>query len=378
MSRKPKSKPIDPWPSQATPRRHASATPGGLTRQTVEDIYYYVLGVEPADPVSPVKPVDPAKPARPAGGRTPQGRFNKGESGNPRGRPRRSQAMPPIPPAAPEPESLIGITKRYATRKVKAHTENGEVELTLPDAIMGKMASGAVKGNTGHARTFMQLVGRAEAEEIKRQRELFRYWSEQKALAKELYREAEEAGNEPPLSVHPDDIVLNIDGTFAIVGPTSPDAITAMRQTHSRVDYHVVNIAYSQWVERRWIRSHGNRIDGVHYAELAFWDEQDDLPPRLKMSIDELAMRLKTYARFSGRVLHGFLRAKAHPLGLDVPPREAREPMIIPREILEIAKENKIGLRQLLETWPKVDSKLKSALVDEFRTAARVKSDRSR
>lgn len=363
-------KPVDPWPLQASPKPQR-AFENGLSKEVVDAIYYQILGVVPSDPVSPVKQVDPAKPA----GRTTQGRFNRGVSGNPKGRPRRNEPRPLIPPAKIEADSVSAIALKHGARKVKAQTDQGEVELTLVEAAMTKMVREAVRGNTGHSRTFMQLVVRAEAEEAKRKRDLFLYWSAEKEKAQDLHLQAELAGEEPPLSVHPDDIELYADGTFAIVGPTNPEAIKAMRQTHSRVDCHVVNIAYAQWVKKRWIRIHRRPIDGILYAELAFRDEQNDLPPRLKMPIEELEMRLRSYARYSGRVLHGFLRAKAQPLGLDVPPRESRKPMIIPTQVVELVKERKIGRRQLLEIWQKVESKLADAQVDELQAAYRGKPD---
>lgn len=49
--------------------------------------------------------------------------------------------------------------------------------------------------------------------------------------------------------------------------------------------------------------------------------------------------------------------------------------MIIPTQVLELAKETKIGRRQLLEIWHKVESKLKHAQVDKLQTAARAESD---
>jgi hypothetical protein len=196
----------------------------------------------------------------------------------------------------------------------------------------------------------------------------------EKAKAQELHSQAEQAGEEPPLSVHPDDIQLYADGSVEIVGPTHPDAIRAMRDLHRRVDFHVVNIAYAKWVEKRWIRTHGRPTDGCLYAELSFLDEQAELPSRLRMPDEEVEARLRRYSRYSGRVLHGFLRAKAYELGLGVPPREARTPLILTSAVLDYAKTNKISLKQLLPAWLSAQEKLVQQQLDELMAVAQSKS----
>ncbi len=375
MSRAPKAKPVDPWPIQATPRQQTAARSGGLSRELVDQIYHDVLGVVPVDPIPPVD-LEPSTaqvpPVQPAG-RSPQGRFSRGVSGNPKGRPKREQPIGATPPAELAAESLSAIALRQAARKIKAQSEQGEVELTLAEAAITKMVREALKGNTGHSRTMMQLIGRAEAEEAKRKREAFQHWAAVKEQAEQLYSQAEQAGEDPPLSVHPDDIALYADGTVTIVGPTNAEGIAVMRQKQNMVDYHVVNIAYSHWIEKRWIRRNRRRIDGIHYAELWFWDEQNDLPPRLKMTIEELEARLRTYRRYSGRMLHGFLRAKAEPHGQYVPPREMRMPFIIPNEVVDIAKANDIGARQLLPIWFEAARKKAHRQLEETLAASRKK-----
>lgn len=342
-----KPKPVDPWPIQATFKPDSVRRHPGLSKETVDAIYDQVLGVPSSD-------------------RTPKGQFSKGNSGNPKGRPKRDAPSSAIPPSALAADSLSAIVLRQGARKVKAQTDQGEVELTLVEAAMTKIVREAVGGNTGHSRTFMQLVSRAETEEAKRKRELFRHWSAVKEQATQLYTQAQQGGEEPPLSVHPDDIELHTDGTVSIVGPTTAEEIAVMRYTHGMVDYHIVNIAYEKWVERRSIRLRRRRVEGCSYAELSFWDEQNDLPPRLKMTAEEVTKRLQSYAGFSGRTLHGFLREKARQHGLDVPQRESRVPLIIPTAILEFAKANKISVRRLLPMWLAANSKPAEGKLDEL------------
>ncbi|MGI4876785.1 MAG: DUF5681 domain-containing protein [Janthinobacterium lividum] len=328
----------EPTPSHDAPTRTIKTRGRGLTRETVDEIYDYVL----------------------SGGetrRTPKGQFTKGSSGNPRGRPKHEGISAITPPDRLEPESLSAIALRHGARKVKAQTEDGEVEITLKEATLTKMVREAIRGNTGHSRTFIQLLGRAEAEEAKRVREVFRHWSVVKEQAVQLHDQAEAAGDEPPLFVHPDDIKLQADGTVAIVGPTEPGDIAVMRYIHSKVEYHLANVAYCLWMERRWVRLRGaRRTDGILYAKLDFWCEQKELPPRLQMSVEAVTERLRTYARISGRDLHALLRKEAALVELPVPPRDARVPIVVPQAALDLAEEKGVSTSQLLTSWININA----------------------
>jgi hypothetical protein len=331
--------PVDPYPDPPAPTPRRTAQQRGLSKDLVDEIYEKVLGVE-------------------TGPRTPTGQFMKGSSGNPKGRPKRAEPDQITLPKQLPSESLGAIAMRQGARKIKAHTDQGEVELSFTEAVVTKMVREAVKGNTGHSRTFLQIVSRAEAEETKRKRELFSHWAAVKEQAALIYQQAELTGEEPALSVHPDDIKLSSDGTVEIVGPTTAEDIAAMRHTHSMVGFHIVNIAYQRWVERRFIRIRGRRIQGRLFAELDFLVRQELLPPRLRLTDDEIAERLKRYARFSGRDLHTLLRQRAAAHGQPVPPREMRVPIVVPQVLLELAKSNKLSLQDLLLVWSDAQSKL--------------------
>ena len=286
------------------------------------------------------------------GNRTSAGQFNKGTSGNPRGRPKRESPGAVIPLANLDPDSVSAIAMRHAARKVTAQTEDGAVEMSLKEAAIIKMVREAIKGNTGHSRTLFQLLGRAEADGIKRKRDEFRHWSEVRDHARETYAQAKQAGTKPPLSVHPDDIELRADGSVVILGPTEAGAIAVMRYLHSKVDYHIINITYYRWVEHRFIRRYRRRFgDGFLYSELDFWADQSELPPRLQLTLDDVAELFKPYAGMSGRALHALLREAAEPLELPVPPRELRAPIVVPTSDIEAGREKGIIGRPFLDAW---------------------------
>ena len=312
----------------------APGSQGRISKKVVEQIHDFVLS---GGDVAPV--------------RTTKGQFGKGTSGNPEGRPKRAELGQIVPPAELDPNSLGAIAARYGARTAKVRTADGEVEMTLKEAIVAVSVQGAAKGNTGHSRTALQFLGRVEVEEARRKREVFAYWSAQRELAIEIHAQAEQNGEEPPLFVHPLDIVLKADGSVEILGPTDPGDIAVMHYRLSRVDYHLAHIGFHQWVERRWIRRHGRRVKGILYAELDFFTEQRELPLRLQMSIEEVSERLTALSKMSGRALHALLREEGAKHDIFPPPRELRIPIIIPVEAIELAKEKGISARGLMSAW---------------------------
>lgn len=313
-------KPPRYWDDDELPDFEKEKPARGLSRDTVDFIRYHVLGVGPPP-------------------RTPTGQFQKGSSGNPKGRPKRARALPVPPPARPEASSLGEIALRHADRSVTAQTEDGPVEMTLKEAIVARTVREAARGSSGHARLLASVLARAEAAADAQKREVFNHWAAMKAMAFERYVEARRLGEDEPLLVHPHDIQLGTDGTVKLLGPTEPRDIAAMRHRCERVEYHLINIAYQRWMLKRWIRKHRQPApQGVLYAEHVFAKEQRELPPRLRLSANEIEERLAQYRRLAGRALHTLLREQARRFDEGVPPRELRVPLIFPAEFIDRAE----------------------------------------
>ncbi len=85
-------------------------------------------------------------------------RFVKGQSGNPRGRPRKSKPQPPRLSDAPSD----GYLEEEAYRPV-ALRENGQgIELPTTQAVVRALAMGAIKGNRLSQKYFLERVARQE------------------------------------------------------------------------------------------------------------------------------------------------------------------------------------------------------------------------
>lgn len=136
------------------------------------------------------------------------GQFTKGQSGNPRGRPRKKK-----------PEKREWLEARFPTREVlraeaaraiAIRDASGRKEITTTEAVMRSLAQTAMKGGVFAQRTFLDYV-KAEDERLHEERRgRCEFWSQYKADAKEEIEAARKKGEpEPDFLPHPEDIVVD-------------------------------------------------------------------------------------------------------------------------------------------------------------------------
>lgn len=113
----------------------------------------------PARPRVRRTPVDESQPAPPAeypvGYKKPpvHTRFQKGASGNPRGRPR-------------DAKSLKTIVRETMTAKVPVRTAAGEMKMSRMEAVLHKTVELAMKGNPRALAHLISLYGTAVPEQV--------------------------------------------------------------------------------------------------------------------------------------------------------------------------------------------------------------------
>lgn len=150
-------------------------------------------------------------------------RFEKGQSGNPAGRPRGSKNKP-IPPALNE-QRLRSIIMEEAYRLVNINDAYGQVSVPIAQAIVRSLAVNAAKGNQRAQRLFTDLLSAVEQDNNR----LHNEWLETAINYKtdwerELERRRLYGTTGPEPLPHPDDVVIDMQsGTVIIKGPVTKE-----------------------------------------------------------------------------------------------------------------------------------------------------------
>lgn len=168
------------------------------------------------------RPPPPDRPYDVGYGKPPvSGRFAKGQSGNPRGRPKGARRRK----VAPAYEGLEDIILCEAYRDITV--ADGDKQLTIPmaQAVMRSISIGAAKGQSRAQRLFTMLVGRVELRKEDRRLALLEEAVNYKiAWERELERRAKHGVVGPDPLPHPDDVIIDPDtATVRVLGPMTKE-----------------------------------------------------------------------------------------------------------------------------------------------------------
>lgn len=148
-------------------------------------------------------------------------RFKKGQSGNPKGRPRKKEPNPLKFSDAPSER----IFEEEIYRSVSLLDQGEQVSLPTIRAIMRSQTMAAIKGNRFAQKEVLERAERLELE--KRDQKISRYFElkQYKERGENIIAECTRKGEPvPKLLPHPDDIVLNAVTADAYVnGPETED-----------------------------------------------------------------------------------------------------------------------------------------------------------
>ena len=174
-------------------------------------------------------------------------RFTKGQSGNPKGRPRRQK---PAPDRAPSNQDDIA---RRVLQKPVSITEGGKKrKITYNEYIQHSQANSAAKGNVIAQRDILRTARELEARDIERAKEaaeieqkVFRYVLNWRASQAAAWQAAAANGREPETPwPHPDDILIDTEQQrWGIRGPDSADSVyvwEAIRAQRDLVQMHSI------------------------------------------------------------------------------------------------------------------------------------------
>jgi hypothetical protein len=190
-------------------------------------------------------PPDDDPPEAVGYGRPPtSGQFRKGQSGNPRGRPRKKDNKAEwLAARFPTREALRGEAGRHIT----VNDASGRQQVTTTQAVIRAMALAAMRGGVLAQRTYLEHQKAEDERHHRERRKSFDFWLDYQQRYRAQIATARDAGKaEPELLPHPDDIECDW-ATLGVrfVGPVDEEEAAA---TKWMLDYRNLCFAMSQYL----------------------------------------------------------------------------------------------------------------------------------
>lgn len=213
-------------------------------------------------------------------------RFKKGQSGNPKGRSKKTKEKEKAPKLGDG--YLRAFLEQEAFRDLQLHENGKPVELSAAQAILRSLLLDGVKGNRLAKRQAYELIKRAEQEAIELSVNSYERWAAYKTKSEALIRKCrEEKRPVPQFYPHPDDILLdeaNVEVHF--LGPRSADqAIPYIRAALMR-DWLLVRLVLIGRYGKRSAASDKEGEDHISANDIPTLLEQT-LPPSFQRSESE-------------------------------------------------------------------------------------------
>jgi hypothetical protein len=246
------------------------------------------------------------------------GQFKKGQSGNPKGRPKEKLPLPM------SDRSANALVLKSAERPVTVREGTEHRQVPAIDAVILAQVNTAIRGNAYAQKHYIERYDRAELERRQKDAEKIKLWTDYKTRQLEAHAEAKRKGESPPAELpHPDDVLIDEKGV-RFLGPTDEEGLRRLQETLQYRDALFLQDALDE--RQGEISADGAQSSGSGSALLLLAELNKGVPARFRLSEDEIQFRALRYSYMPKRQLlkqtYAALRAAGIPArrGARLPP----------------------------------------------------------
>jgi hypothetical protein len=163
--------------------------------------------------------------------------YKKGESGNPKGRPKKKPVQPGLAALGGGIADRVNtMALDEATRPVTVREGDKVSKIPALQALFRTMFRAAAQGDTKAGRQLLEVIARAESGRAAEAKEFLEFAARYKEQSLQIIEDHERKGLEPPeFYPHPDDVIPDEDtGEVRIDGPTTKEKAGARKALRQR------------------------------------------------------------------------------------------------------------------------------------------------